>query len=171
MAKPDSSDLQYALALLDGAIGDPKRGLPEDVFLFVSRVTPLLNVDLLIKNERSQTLLTWRDDGLHVPGWHVPGGIVRYKETLADRIHAVAVSELGVDVTFDAVPLAVNELIHPSRSVRGHFLSFLYACRLAAPPDSTLRHTGGRPRPGAWAWHDRCPEDLISVHAPYQSFL
>lgn len=39
------------IAPLEAAIGDPCQGLPEEVFLFVSRVTPMINVDLLIQDE------------------------------------------------------------------------------------------------------------------------
>ena len=64
---------------------------------------------MLIKNEQNHTLLTWRDDGHYPPGWHVPGGIIRYKETIAERVKAVAKNELGVEVEFNPVPLAMNE--------------------------------------------------------------
>ena len=67
--------LRRCIETLEAAIGDPKRGLPEDVFLFVSRIIPLIAVDLLIQDDRSRTLLTWRDDEFYGPGWHAPGGI------------------------------------------------------------------------------------------------
>jgi ADP-ribose pyrophosphatase YjhB (NUDIX family) len=156
---------------LESLIGDPSKGLPEDVFLFLSRVTPMINVDLLIQDEAGRTLLTWREDAYNAPGWHIPGGIIRFKETFADRIHAVARLELGTTVSFREEPLAVNQVIHPSRKDRGHFISLLYACRLLAPPDEGLRHSGGVARPGAWAWHVACPEKLISVHEMYRRFL
>ena len=57
---------------LEASIPDPFTGLQEDLFLFVSRITPIINVDLLIKNESDHTLLTWRDGGYYPPGWHVP---------------------------------------------------------------------------------------------------
>jgi hypothetical protein len=45
-------DLREALATVESAIGDPRQGLPEDVFLLVSRITPLINIDLLIHGPR-----------------------------------------------------------------------------------------------------------------------
>jgi colanic acid biosynthesis protein WcaH len=156
---------------LEALIGNPTGGLPEDIFLFISRITPLVNVDLLIKNRHKQTLLTWRDDGYYPAGWHIPGGIIRYKETIADRIRAVASTELGTVVKFKKNPLVVKETIQTARSVRGHFISFLYECTLAKPPDAHLRHKQGRPRPGEWAWHDKCPANLIAVHAMYRNFI
>ena len=35
-----------AIRILDDLAGDPRTGLPEDLFLFISRMTPLVNVDL-----------------------------------------------------------------------------------------------------------------------------
>jgi len=158
--------------LLESLIDNPSQGLLEDVFLFVSRITPLVNVDLLIKNEHNQTLLTWRDDDYWSPGWHVPGGIVRYKETISDRINAVAAGELGATVEFKKDPLAINEVIHPpSRRIRGHFVSLLYQSTLISPLDENLRYKKGAPKPGEWAWHSKCPSNIIPVHEMYQRFI
>lgn len=54
--------IKRGIDALETLIGNPSEGLTEDIFLFVSRVTPLLNVDLLIKNESNRTLLTWSDE-------------------------------------------------------------------------------------------------------------
>jgi colanic acid biosynthesis protein WcaH len=57
-----------ALHILDELAGDPRGGLAEELFLFVSRVTPLVNVDLLIQDTGHRTLLTWRCDDHHGTG-------------------------------------------------------------------------------------------------------
>lgn len=164
-------EIKKTIELLESSIKNPSEGLPEDVFLFISRITPIINVDLLIKNELNHTLLTWRDDGYSPPGWHIPGGIVRYGETFSDRISAVALSELGAEVVFDEDPLAFNEVIHPSRKNRGHFISLLYECRLIRSLDKNIKYEIGIPKPGEWAWHGKCPEDIFSVHEMYREFL
>ncbi len=155
---------------LEACVENPTTGLPEDVFLFVSRITPLVNVDLLIKNELNHTLLTWRDDD-YSAGWHVPGGVVRIKERFAQRINAVAAGELGAKVNFKKKPLAVNEVILPSLTARGHCISFLYGCTLISPPDEKLKYVNGIPKPGEWAWHYKCPDNIISVHEMYRRFI
>ena len=159
-----------AINLLESLIKNPSKGLSEDIFLFISRITPLINVDLLIKNEKKQTLLTWRDDGYYGPGWHVPGGIIRYKEKVSDRINAVAGKELGARVDFKKKPLAVNEIIC-SRRTRGHFISLLYQCKLISPLNESLKFKKRNPKPGQWAWHNKCPDNIISVHKIYQKFI
>ncbi len=156
---------------LKSKINNPEIGLPEEVFLFLTCITPVINVDLLIKNTNSHTLLTWRDDGIESPGWHIPGGIIRYKETIHDRIKAVAMLELGSSVNFKTEPLAINEFINPSRKVRGHFISLLYECTLITPPNQNIGYRVGVPKPGEWAWHNKCPDDIISIHKIYRKFI
>jgi colanic acid biosynthesis protein WcaH len=164
-------DNVQAIKNLETYIDDARRGLPEEVFLFISRITPLINVDLLIKDERNRTLLSWREDGYSPPGWHVPGGIIRFKETAADRIRAVAKSELGAGVEFKSVPLTIREIIHPARKDRGHFISLLYRCALTTPPDENLRYDGGTPQKDQWSWHAGCPDNIIDVHEMYRKFI
>jgi colanic acid biosynthesis protein WcaH len=146
-------------------------GLPEELFLFLSRITPLINVDLLIQDDSGRTLLTWRSDQFYGPGWHVPGGIIRFKETAADRICIVAKRELDVVVEFDATPILVHECIIPDRRERGHFISLLYKCRLASDLDPHRRYSPDAPLPDQWLWHENCPDDLIREQRSYATFM
>ena len=171
--KSATGNLSAVIAPLEVAIGDPRLGLPEEVFLLTSRITPLINVDLLIQNDAGRTLLTWRDDESFGQGWHIPGGIIRYKQTTADSIRTCVRRELGAEVTFDAEPLLVLETIRPCRN-RGHFISLLYRCRLTTPPDPALRwesNSGANPGAGAWHWHETCPPNLLDAQAPYARFF
>lgn len=163
-----------AINMLDSLIKDPSKGLSEDVFLFLSRSTPLINVDLLIKDEQNRTLMIWRDDEYCKPGWHLPGGIIRFKETIANRIRAVAKNELGVTrIEFNPVPLAINEVIHSTRKNRGHFISLLFKCSLITPPDESHHyiHGRGKLKINEWMWHSTCPDDIIEVHEMYRRFI
>ena len=164
-------EIKKIIYTLENFIKDPSKGLPEEIFRFMSRITPLINVDLLIKNKKKQTLLTWRDDGYFSAGWHIPGGIVRYKEAISDRIKAVAVTELRAEVKCGRTPLIIREVIIPSFRNRAHAISFLYKCSLTSPPAKKLMYVKGVPKQGQWAWHDSCPKDLISVHRMYRRFI
>jgi colanic acid biosynthesis protein WcaH len=145
------------------------KDLPEELFLFISRVTPLINVDLLIKDEHDRTLLTWRDDEHYGCGWHVPGGIIRFKEHAQERIQKVAELELGCSITAEPVPLMIIEAFVESRE-RGHFISLLYRCRLATQP-ARLLQAGNIPQRGQWRWHNGPPHDLLAVHRMYIQVL
>lgn len=161
-------DIKLLIGSLEKYVENPTIGLPEELFLFVSRITPMVNVDLLVKNNNGEILLTWRDDEFHVPGWHIPGGIIRYKEKIKDRIKAVARNELGADIEFNPTPLIVSEIIQYNKRDRGHFISMLHECRLISSPDENLHCINEKPKVREWKWHSRCPENLIRVHHIYK---
>jgi len=162
--------LEDHVAAIEAAVGDARRGLPEPVFRLLGRITPVVNVDLLVRNARGETLLTWRQDDLYL-GWHLPGGVVRFQEPMTNRVAEVARIELGAAVSMSAHPLAVNEIIEPGRAARGHFVSFLFECALTSDLDEARRYRGGVPSDGEWAWHAACPPDLIGTHAIYRRFI
>lgn len=171
--KPDAKaeEIRALSKRLRELTGSARQGLPLEIFHLVSSLTPMINVDLLIRNERGQTLLTWRSDEFYGPGWHVPGGIIRFKESAAQRIAAVATGELGCSVEAASAPLLMREITHPHRDIRGHFISLLYACILTSPPDAALKFCSGMPKNGEWMWHDRSPQDLIPVHEAYRLWI
>lgn len=163
-------DIADAIAVLDKQVPNPLEGLPDEVFFYISKTTPLVNVDLLIKDENGRTLLSWRDDQYAGKGWHVPGGIVRFKETLETRVKKVAETEIGAEVKFDKVPMALNQLIHPDRDIRSHFISILYKCFLPGtfiPENKGLSHKDL----GYLVWHDSCPGNLIKYHEIYRRYI
>lgn len=168
-ARSVPTSLGETIRLLEGQVTDPCLGLPEEIFLFVSRLTPLVNVDLLIKNDCGHVLLTWREDPIFGRGWHVPGGVVRLGESFADRIAAVAAGELGVGVSFEAAPLGIFETVEPSRESRTHHVSLLFGCRLTGEPDPERMAEGEEPRGGAWAWYSGCPDDFLQL--PYRDLI
>jgi len=166
-----SSKLSRVIAELESFVPRPQQGLPEPVFLLISRLTPLLGVDLLIQDPAGRTLLTWRDDESYGPGWHVPGGILRYQESAADRIREVARLELGAQVEFEPEPLSIHGSLRPNARDRSHTISMLYQCRLLTPPDASLRFDPKAPRPGQWQWHVGCPDNLIREQLFYERYL
>lgn len=159
-----------AIAILDKEIANPQAGLPNEMFRFISRITPLINVDLLIKDENRRTLLSWRDDQYAGKGWHIPGGIIRFKETFETRIKEVAKSEIGAKIKFDSNPMAINQLINKECGIRGHFISILYKCSLPSvfvPENKGLKETDA----GYLKWHKTCPENLLKFHEIYRKYL
>ena len=157
-----------AIKFLDKEISNPTSGLPREVFFFVSRLTPMVNVDLLIKDENGRTLLSWRDDKFAGAGWHLPGGIVRFKEKLEERVLKVVEKEIGTVVKYDPVPIAINQIIC-KHNTRGHFISILFKCFLSSK--FILKNTGlTKTDKGYLMWHD-CPENLVDVHEMYRKYI
>ena len=101
--------------------------LPQHLFDYVSSITPLVNVELVITGPSNFVLLSWRDDGLYGPGWHLPGGIIRHKESLLDRIQSVLLTECDIKTFTSLTFLQVNQVMNPSRDLRGHFISLVLA--------------------------------------------
>jgi ADP-ribose pyrophosphatase YjhB (NUDIX family) len=166
----ENISISDAITALDKHVSAPSEGLPDDVFYYISRITPLVNVDLLIKDEKERILLSWRDDPLAGKGWHVPGGIVRFKETLETRVKKVAEIEIGTNISFDPTPMAINQIIHPIHANRGHFISILYKCFLPnmfVPQNKGLAAEDN----GYLMWHIKCPDNLIEAHSIYSKYL
>lgn len=163
-------NMNDAILVLEKAIPNPSAGLPDELFYYISRTTPLVNVDLLIKDETGRTLLAWRDDKYAGRGWHLPGGIVRFKETFETRLRKVAENEIGTELSFDTTPIALNQLIHNERNDRSHFISILYKCFLSGkfiPGNKGLSPDS----PGFLMWHDSCPKNLLHVHEMYRRYI
>jgi colanic acid biosynthesis protein WcaH len=148
-----------AIAVLEENIPDKTVGLPEEIFYFIGRITPLVNVDLLIKDSKENVLLAWRDDAYY-HGWHIPGGIVRFKETLEQRIQKTAQDEIGISVSFNPKPLTIERGITPKFDNRGHFISILYCCSI---PDGFVLNADGKNlgETGYLKWSNDYPDDFI----------
>lgn len=164
-------DLNEAIAALEAHCTDPRSGLPEEVFLLLTRLTPMTNVDLLINDAAGRTLLTWREDSYNGAGWHIPGGVIRYKETAAHRIAEVARLELRCDLIAEDRPTALNECILESQTNRGHAVSLLYRCTLISTPPAALKYSGGKPRAGMYEFFNHAPDNLLKVHQMYRKYI
>jgi colanic acid biosynthesis protein WcaH len=164
-------DQEQIFDALDRWASTPSHGLPLDLFRFLSRIMPLINVDLLITDPHLGTLLTWRHDEDYGPGWHVPGGIIRYKETAETRLHLTARAELDADIVWEAEPIHIAQSIEPVKRERGHMISMLYRCRLTSPPAERLQCNPAAPAVGHWRWHRECPPNLITQQEHYRRFL
>lgn len=155
---------------------NPENGLGTDLFLMVSSMTPIVNIDMFITNAAGRVLLGWRDDRHCGQGWHIPGGCVRFKETLDRRIHLTALNELGSDVHYDPRPLLVRENIATddmtvleNHNERAHFISLLYQCSL--DDETLLKNCDGATLVGHLKWFDKLPENFIDIQYYYRPFL
>ena len=153
-------------------VPDPENGLPEEIFRAVTRLTPMINVDLLIKNRAGETLLTWREDPFFPPGWHVPGGIIRFLESMHHRMEQVAYLELGTRIRKKTEVIDIHEFIFPELPYRNHFISLLCKCTLKAQPARHLRWNGcGSPGHGQYAWFSVPPENMMKIHSVWRKWM
>ncbi len=164
----ENIDLAGALEIVKNSISDPAAGLPKAVFRFISEITPLVNVDLLILDSVEGVLLTWRPTGNYPAGWHLPGGIIRVKESFESRVEQVARNELGVGVSECIGPIDINQMIHPEAKARVHFVSLLYRVKISGALDEKNRSRDVKPLDGQWAWHKKWPHDLYGPQSIYR---
>tara|TARA_Y100000310_G_C20536790_1_gene741259 strand:- start:396 stop:911 length:516 start_codon:yes stop_codon:yes gene_type:complete len=147
----------------------PEMGLPEELFYFISRSTPVINVDLLVQDLQGRTLLAWRNDRFAGEGWHIPGGILRFKDRILDRVQKVAILELGESVVINPAPITHTEVILP-HDTRGHFYSILFNCTL--PIDYIPCNDKLTPQDAGYLqWHPSCPSNLVKVHEVYRPYI
>lgn len=164
------NNISELISELNSYIVDPTQGLPEDVFLFASSITPLVNVDLLVRDYSGRVLLAWRNDKWYGSGWHVPGGIIRVKETFDERIQKCALSELHSNVMYKKEPLEMFTIIEENFSERCHFFSFVYDCKM--PRDYVIDNTGlTEIDTGYLKWHDKFPENMVRCHEIYRKYF
>ena len=138
---------------------DPKNGLGNELFLFASTLTPIVNVDLFVFNENGQILLKRRNDPYCGMGWHTPGSCIRFGETIQERIHRTALGEIGIDVYAENIPFGVYEFIRPyeiegigNQNERAHFISLPFKCKLIDEQGGLL---------GDLKWFDELPDDFV----------
>lgn len=164
---------EKAAALLEQADIDKRNGLPERLFLCISSLIPIANVDLFILDRSGRLLLSYREDVFYGAGWHIPGGCLRFGETMLQRIHKTAQIELGADVVVCGGPLAVRDVIREPLAenavpdARGHNLAVIYLCSLSPEAEANIETSSG----GKIRWFERIPEDILPIHAVYDDLF
>lgn len=163
-----------AVSVLRDAHINASQGLSKELFWLTSSLVPMVNVDLLITNGDGQLLLARRDDEFHPKSWHIPGGCIRFGETMLERVHKTAIAELGCDVIVEKGPIAIRDAIRdPIReryypNERRHFISILFRCRLAGYiQNKELTEDDA----GYLKWFAKVPEDLVPIQHIYDDIL
>ena len=75
--------------------------LKTDTFSKVIQNTPLISIDLIVKNNDGKILLGKRINKPAQDFWFVPGGRIYKNETLAKAFRRICNDELGVDFIID----------------------------------------------------------------------
>ncbi len=147
-----------------------EKGLPEELFLQISSLVPIPNVDLFILDEQGRLLLTRREDRYFGKGWHLPGGCIRFKETMMDRLIKTAQTELGTMIRVDEEPITIKDVIikeeRPGledQNMRAHHLAVLFRCY----PDDH-KYINQMIEQGEAGWFEHIPKDLLQVHDVYR---
>ena len=117
LTKKETNDLVALLKKID----DPHGGLPQPVFDALCGTVPFVACELVVMNKKGELLLTWREDQWW-KGWHFPGGLMRHRETVDERIKKMALHETGLHVKKYKFLFPIN--YHSSH--RGHSVSLVF---------------------------------------------
>lgn len=71
--------------------------LPDETFKSIIQYTPLISIDLIVRNEKGEVLLGKRVNAPAKGNWFVPGGRVRKNETLDNAFIRLLREELGIE--------------------------------------------------------------------------
>ena len=71
--------------------------LPDETFKSIIQHTPLISIDLIVRNKQGHVLLGKRVNAPAKGYWFVPGGRVRKNETLDDAFVRLVREELGIE--------------------------------------------------------------------------
>ncbi|MBN2350515.1 MAG: GDP-mannose mannosyl hydrolase [Bacteroidales bacterium] len=92
--------------------------LSANEFENVIRNTPLISIDLIIKNSEHKILLGWRTNAPAKDTWFVPGGRISKNETLPHAFKRISEAETGVQVPVEKSEfLGIYEHIYPGDNV------------------------------------------------------
>jgi len=160
---------------IESYVKNPSKGLPEDIFYLAGRLTPYINVDLLVQDDLGRTLLSWRDESLFEnnlsSAWHIPGGIIRLRETISERLHKVAMNEMrGKLISFSKEPLKVGQFIDHHRKNRSHHIGLLYKCKLEDNYEIDNKNLNFGDS-GFLEWHSSPPDDFHSHQLVYKGYF
>jgi len=145
--------------------------VPDKLFQSISKIIPVVNTDLLVKNSKGEILLSWRDDTYSGNGWHVPGRIIRIKETFVDCLNRCAEMEIEVPLIINGNHIDVNEIIYSHKTVRSHFISFLYEAFMEDQYVNKINVYKKEGQVGFLKWFKECPDDLIEGQSLYRKYF
>lgn len=115
--------------------------LDDDDFALVISATPLVSVDLIIRNEHDEVLLGLRRNRPAQGTWFVPGGRIRKDETLKSAVQRIARAELGVALQAWELLGAYDHIYTDNALGRDdlgtHYVALGCACTL--PPGSSIQ--------------------------------
>lgn len=128
--------------------------------------TIFIVVETLIYNQNG-VLLSWAKGEALNSGWKIPSGIVRYQESLRDRVQKTLLEKfLLLDFECSGQPTAMHELMFRTSKPQAHFLTFLFD--VIAPKDFKINNFDKNPGDDNYLqWFKECPKNLIECNTHY----
>ena len=164
-----------SIYILIDKIVSPTHGLPRWLFHTISILSPLTNIEIFaVCKDNNSVILAFRDDQFYGPGWHLPGGIIRSRERLLERVKKTVKKEIKLGENEFQVKgcITLAESIDSKRPVRSHFYSFGY---LVTCNPNHLSISEFNPsleyKNGDLARHSKVPSNVIKEHKKYYAAI
>lgn len=110
--------------------------LDQQEFVRIIDATPLVSIDLVVRNEHEQVLLGYRRNRPAQGYWFVPGGRIRKNECSQDALQRIAQAELGVALGGGRLLGAFDHLYEDNffgiPDLGTHYVVLAYECRLGS---------------------------------------
>ena len=103
--------------------------LPFKTFLKTFKFVPRVAVNLYIKDNLDQILLTKRKIPPFKDYWHIPGSFLLKKERIKDCIERVAKEELGIKLRQNRIEL-LGVFENLDKDERGHVIDIIYGLKI-----------------------------------------
>lgn len=88
--------------------------LPPEIYRTVVELTPLVSIDLIVRDRRGRVLVGFRRNRPAQGFWFVPGGRLGKNETRREAFARLTVDELGVELNIDRARfVGVFEHLYP----------------------------------------------------------
>jgi colanic acid biosynthesis protein WcaH len=112
--------------------------LDEQTFLRIVDATPLVSVDLVVRDSEGRVLLGQRTNRPAQGFWFVPGGRIRKNERIDNALTRIAQAELGANAD-EAEFMGVYEHLYPDNfsgqaGISTHYIVLAYTCEF--PPQT-----------------------------------
>ena len=110
--------------------------LEKDVFLDIIDKTPLVSIDLIIKDSNNKALLGYRNNHPARGFWFVPGGRIRKNETLSQAMKRIALNEIGLEISITGATLLgaydhiYDDNFDAKPGIKTHYVALGYEIKL-----------------------------------------
>jgi colanic acid biosynthesis protein WcaH len=127
--------------------------LDKELFSTVIKSTPLVSIDLVVKNNRGQTLLGQRLNRPAKGFWFVPGGRILKDESLAAAFKRLTLDELGEEFNIEqASLLGPYDHFYDDNVFGDEFSSHYVAIAFVLVIDHELNHLPVDIQHGTYQW-------------------
>ena len=94
--------------------------LAPSLFRTIIEHTPLISIDLLIRNEKNEILLGWRQNAPAKNSWFAPGGRIRKDEAIEQAFKRISRAETGMEFDLQTAEFAgIYEHLYPGENFFG----------------------------------------------------